>query len=262
MSNATNRPEVVNAAGNIESLAFCSALGGWLILGWIGFGWDDQQSGCEATLLFSNRVVTAEPSTCVFERPDVRKIGTGIVIFIPDERDQLGMPHDLTLRRGNFTFYSTLNAAQTPEHPAQITHARTLIALAARSEQWKTLVTMLHRPIFTGANTLEGFERPVFLQLDDVYVCPPHGLWIAGWTLDPFGIVKSMALRCGGRRALIDPKSCITISRPDVRDAFADRFGGLRARREIIESGQWQERRNRIAVWFGATRSRMAFSPM
>jgi integrase/recombinase XerD len=36
----------------------------------------------------------------------------------------------------------------------------------------------------------------------------------------------------------------------------------LRARREIIESGQWQERRNRIAVWFGATRSRMAFSPM
>jgi GT2 family glycosyltransferase len=227
VSTETNRPDVVSGPGNIESLAFCPALGGWLVLGWIGFGWDDQKSGCEAALLFSNRVVTAEPTTCIFERPDVRAIGTGIVIFIPDERDQLGIPHDIALRAGNFTFFSALNTALTMEQPAQITHARTLIARASRSKQWKTLVTMLHRPIFTGANTLESFERPVFLALDEVYVCPPHGLWIVGWTLDPFGIVKSMAVRCGARRATIDPKTWIAIPRPDVRDAFADKFGGL-----------------------------------
>jgi hypothetical protein len=32
-----------------------------------------------------------------------------------------------------------------------------------------------------------------------------------------------------------------------------------RARREINESGRWQKRRNRITVWFGATRSGVAF---
>ena len=140
------------------------------------------------------------------------------------------MPYDLTLRRGDYTFYSALNAAQTLEQRAQIAHARSLMAHAVRSEQWKSLVSMLDRPIFTGVDTLDSFERPVFLQLDLAFVCPPHGLWIFGWTLDPFGIVKSMVLRCGGRRAVIDPKAWITISRADVRDGFADRFGGLSAK--------------------------------
>ena len=221
---------MVNAAGNIESLAFCSALGGWLVLGWIGFGWDDQDAGCEAVLNFGGRTVTTEPVACVFDRADVRKLGTGIVVFIPDQRDLRGMPYDLTLRRGDYTFYSALNAAQTLEQRAQIAHARSLMAHAVRSEQWKTLVSMLDRPIFTGVDTLDSFERPVFLQLDLAFVCPPHGLWIFGWTLDPFGIVKSMVLRCGGRRALIDPKTWITISRADVRDGFADKFGGLSAK--------------------------------
>jgi GT2 family glycosyltransferase len=221
---------VVNGAGNIESLTFCSALGGWLVLGWIGFGWDDQSTGSEVILNFTSRVVTAEPITCVFDRADVRKLGTGIVIFIPDQCELRGMPHDLTLRRGDYTFYSALNAAQTPEQRAQITHTRSLIANAVRSERWKMLVAMLDRPIFSGIDTLDSFERPVFVQLDLAFVCPPHGLWIFGWTLDPFGIVKSVVLRCGGRRALIDPKTWITVSRPDVRDGFAEKFGGLSAR--------------------------------
>ena len=78
---------MMNASGNIESYAFCPALGGWLVLGWIGFGWDDQDADCEAILNFGGRTVTAEPCACVFDRADVRKLGTGIVIFIPDQRD-------------------------------------------------------------------------------------------------------------------------------------------------------------------------------
>jgi tetratricopeptide (TPR) repeat protein/lysophospholipase L1-like esterase len=87
--------------------------------------------------------------------------------------------------------------------------------------------TMLDRPIFMGVDTLDSFEQPVFLQIDLALAWPPHGLWIFGWTLDPFGIVKSMALRCGGRLAQIDPKMWISISRVDVLDAFADKFDGL-----------------------------------
>ena len=220
----------MSVAGNIESIAFCSALGGWLVLGWIGLGWENEHGDCEATVTFSGRTLTAEPVICVFDRADVRKLGTGMVVFIPDQRDLRGAPHDLTLRYGASIFYSALNGAQTPEQRTQIAHARSLLAHAVRSEQWKTLINMLDRPIFTGVDTLDTFERPVFLQLDLAYVCPPHGLWIFGWTLDPFAIVKSMVLRCGGRRALIDPKTWIPISRADVRDGFSDRFGGLSAK--------------------------------
>lgn len=217
-------------AGNIESLSFCSALGGWLVLGWIGFGWDDQQTRCEATLTFANGTIVAEPIACVFDRADVRKVGTGVVIFIPDQRDVRGMPQDLTLRCGDYTFYAALNSAQALEQRTQIAHARSLIAHAVRSEQWKTLVAMLQRPMFTGNDTLDDFERPVFLQLDDVFLCPPHGLWMFGWMLDPFSIVKSIVVRCGSRQALIGPSTSIPISRADVRDGFADRFGGLSAK--------------------------------
>ncbi len=219
----------MSAAGNIESVSFCSALGGWLVLGWVGFGWSDQNGAAEAVMDFGNRSLAAEPISCIFERADVRKLGTGIVIFIPDQRELRGTPHDITLRAGEYTFYSTFNAAQVPDQRTQIAHARGLITHAVRSEQWQTLVTMLDRPIFTGVDTLDAFERPVFLQLDLSYVCPPNGLWIFGWALDPFGIVKSMTLCCGSRRALLDPKAWINISRADVRDGFADKFGGLSA---------------------------------
>ena len=124
----------MSAAGNVESLAFCSALGGWLVLGWIGFGWDDQPTDFEATLTFGIRTVTAEPITCVFEREDVRSLGTGIVIFIPDQRELREMPHDLILRRGDYIFRSALHTAQKPEQHAQIPHARILLAHSVRSQ--------------------------------------------------------------------------------------------------------------------------------
>ncbi len=221
---------MVNAAGNIESFAHCPSLGGWLILGWIGFGWDDEAARCEAILNFGGRTVTAEPIVCVFERQDVRKIGTGAVIFLPDANDVHGIPHDLTLHRGSYSFHAVLASAQTVDQKSEIAHARSLISHAVRSEQWKTLIQMLEKPLFTGVDTVDRFQRPMFLQVDLAYVCPPHGLLIFGWTLDPFGIVSKMVLRCGSRAALLDPREWISVPRPDVRDGFSEKFGGLSAK--------------------------------
>jgi GT2 family glycosyltransferase len=230
MSFLKESDRMVNAAGNIESLAYCPSLGGWLILGWIGFGWDDEAAPCEAILTFGGRTVTAEPVVCVFERHDVRKIGTGAAIFLPDQNDIRSTPHDLTLRRGGYSFHAVLMSAQTVDQKAEITHARSLISHAVRSEQWKTLIQMLEKPLFTGVDTVDSFQRPMFLQVDLAYVCPPNGLLIFGWTLDPFGIVAKMVMRCGSRNALLDPQEWISVPRPDVRDGFAEKFGGLSAK--------------------------------
>lgn len=217
-------------SGNIESLAYCPSISGWIILGWIGFGWDAESDQPEATLNFAGRLVVAEPILCTYERADVRKIGTGVVIFIPDQRSLKGMPHDLTLRRGKFEFSTVLASAQIADASGAMTHGRSLLAHAMRSEEWQSLITLLERPLFTGADTLEAFDRPVFMQVDLAFVCPPNGLLIFGWTLDPFGTVATMRLHCGGRSAVIDARTWISISRADVSDGFANKFGGLSAK--------------------------------
>jgi hypothetical protein len=220
----------VAVSGNIECLAYCPSISGWIILGWIGFGWDAENDRPEATLNFAGRLVVAEPILCTYDRADVRKIGTGVVIFIPDQRNLKGMPHDLTLRCGKFEFSTVLASAQIADASGAMTHGRSLLTHATRSEEWNRLITLLERPLFTGADTLEAFDRPVFMQVDLAFVCPPHGLLIFGWALDPFGTVSVMRLHCGGRSAVIDPRTWISISRPDVSDGFASKFGGLSAK--------------------------------
>jgi GT2 family glycosyltransferase len=220
---------IVAVPGNIESLTYCPSIGGWIVTGWIGFGWDAESDRPEATLNFAGRLVASHPVVCVFERTDVRKVGTGVVMFIPDQRDLKGTPHDLVLRRGSFVFSTTLISAQSFDANEAIRHAGNLLAHAARSEEWKDLITLLARPHFTGTDTLDTFDRAVFMHVDFAFLCPPHGLWIVGWTLDPFGTVAKMLLRCGGRSAPIDPREWISISRSDVSSGFADQFGGLSA---------------------------------
>jgi GT2 family glycosyltransferase len=220
----------VSAAGNIESFAYCPSLGGWLVLGWFGFGWDAGSGQPEASLNFGDYSSSSEPIVCTFERADVRKVGTGIVIFIPDQADLKRNPYDLTLRHGEYVFQASMMGAQRADQQHAMAHARNLIAHAPRSQEWQALIAMLDRPLFTGADTIGDFDHPVFMQVDQTYLCPPHGLWLFGWTLDPFSIVKKMTLRCGSRSAPLDPRDWISISRLDVRDGFAEKFGGLNAR--------------------------------
>jgi GT2 family glycosyltransferase len=220
----------LSAAGNIESFAYCPSLGGWLILGWFGFGWDAGTSSPGALLSFGETVASSEPVVCTFERADVRKVGSGVVIFVPDQADLKRNPYDLTLRHGEYVFQASMLGAQRADQQYAINHALNLITHAPRSQEWQTLIAMLDRPLFTGADTLDAFNRPVFMQVDLAFICPPHGLWLFGWTLDPFETVKKMMLRCGSRSVELDPREWISISRSDVRDGFAANFGGLNAK--------------------------------
>ena len=218
-------PCPANAAGNVESLSYCSSLGGWLILGWIGFGWDHDDAPCEALLNFGCEVKASEPIVCVFDREDVREIGTGAVIFLPIERDAHGTPQDITLRRGSYSFSAGLGSTQMVDAATGEAHARNLLTHAERSEHWKTLVQMLGKPVFTGEDTIDRFKRPFFLHIDFAYLCPPFGLVLLGWMVDHFDITLEMTVRCGCQSARLDLQQMIHVPRPDVRDLFAEKFG-------------------------------------
>ena len=103
----------------------------------------------------------------------------------------------------------------------------TSVIAAGNLEQQRALIQTLGSPSFTGQDTIDRFKRPVFLQIDSAYACPPCGLLIFGWMLDPFDTISRMTLRCGSRSAVLDPQQWLPIPRPDVRDSFADRFGAV-----------------------------------
>jgi GT2 family glycosyltransferase len=220
----------VAVAGNIDSLAYCPSIGGWIVTGWLGFGWDAESDPSEVTFDFAGRLLAVQPIICAIDRPDVRKVGTGIVVFIPDPRELKGTPHSFALHRGSPVFSTSLVAAELFDERTALTHCRNLLLHAARSEEWQSLITLLERPHFAGSDTIDTFDRPVFLHVDFAFVCPPHGLWIIGWVIDPFHTVAKMTLRCGVRSANIDPREWISMSRADVSNGFADKFGGLSAK--------------------------------
>lgn len=67
----------------------------------------------------------------------------------------------------------------------------------------------------------------MFLELDSASFCPPAGLLLRGWFIDPFKTVTSIRVRCGASSRLLDPLHWLAIPRPDVREGFSKKFGGL-----------------------------------
>ena len=102
---------------------------------------------------------------------------------------------------GAFVFSASLASAQIQDARGAIAHARSLLTHATRSEEWKRLTMLLERPVFTGADTLDGFEEPVLMQVDLAFVCPaPRAVAVR---LDarslPDGRADVCPLRAGGQ---------------------------------------------------------------
>ncbi len=122
----------------------------------------------------------------------------------------------------------------TPSEPLEdlseaeaIARTKSLVTTAVRSGRRAHLLRLLNRPSYAGQDTLEALQPPVFLELDSVCLCPPAGLLLRGWFIDPFKSVESIRVRCGSESRLLDTRHWIPIARPDVREGFSRNFGGL-----------------------------------
>ena len=214
-------------AGCVDFIAYSAALNGWLAGGWIGHAWDDQDRPSTGTLNFGHSTIRADAIVCLFSRSDVRKIGNGIVLFIPGSSDRTQDLHELIIERDGVCF------SLAPSKPLErLTEAEAfarvegLIKSAGRSERRACLLRLVNRPSFNGQDTLDKLQSPVFLEIDAGYLCPPDGLLLRGWFVDPFRHVASIRVRCGSQSAPLDPAKWIAIPRPDVRDSITAQFGG------------------------------------
>ena len=79
--------------------------------------------------------------------------------------------------------------------------------------------------VFTGANTLPTLRDRVFLELEEVIICPPHGLAMVGWTLSAPGTLRAIRLYSGERCTELRLEDCTRHERPDVRDSVGAQHG-------------------------------------
>jgi GT2 family glycosyltransferase len=225
------RPSV-NNPGCVDFVTHCPKLGGWLAGGWIALGWDDSDAPPDCTLQFADGVVSGAAPLCLFPREDVRKLGTGFVLFLADEttrghRDLL----ELRLRRpGHDVRLPPSVKLHKPSEADAITRTKTQLAASARTAQRASLLNLITRPAFTGQDTLNTLGADVFVETDAAILCPPGGLLLRGWFADPFRRVASLRVRCGSQSVLLDPQKWVSIARPDVCESLAKQHANIAER--------------------------------
>jgi GT2 family glycosyltransferase len=214
--------------GCIDSLTYCGSMEGWLAAGWIDLTWDDQDIPPQCLLEFAGGDVQAEGIACTFPRADVRKMGIGLLLFVPGAPGRAAELQDVILTQFGRSFRLTPSEPlDTPGEAEAMARVKSLANTAPRTARRAQLLRLLNRPTFSGQDTVETLQQPIFLELDGAYLCPPDGLLLRGWMIDPFDSLSVLRVRCGAEARTIDPRRWVPIARPDVREGFSAQFGGL-----------------------------------
>ena len=215
-------------AGYVDIYGFSPAAGGWIIAGWVSRDWDSSDQEATAVLEFDSRQVSGAFTACIYEREDIKKVGQGLVAFIRSTDSQPSYLVDAMLQAGGR--YFRLVAAQVGrllDEPKVLDSCRDLIAAAPRSRNRAELLKLFGRTRYRGQDTLTDLRLPVFLELDALYLCPPHGVLLRGWFVDTFAQVSKLRLRSPGSTHSLDPTQWIRISRPDVANTLSERVGSV-----------------------------------
>lgn len=180
--------------------------------------------------LSGRRHVVSEADGChlrralfaAFPREDLGGDGCGFIGLIeaPDLR-ALGEPSSFHLREGRS--WRRLDWLETGQRlPGEVAHAH-LRAMLPRLEADAATVRKLRRIAnggFDGRDTLSAVDRPVRIGLDCAMVAAGTGLFLAGWLLDPTGIVDCLTLRSTAGMAADITHHWTRTARPDLNEAF------------------------------------------
>jgi GT2 family glycosyltransferase len=215
-----------SSAGCLDFYGYSPTLCGFLIGGWIGFAWNDPVDPPTAILRLGEQEVKGIAYVCLHEREDVRKLGIGFILFFRAQEPPSGELTSLDLFSEGHQFHlATTQTTVTFDEKQLFAHAKTFVDLSQRNETRGRLLKLLDQPHYLGVDTTSQLPWPFHFELDKTYFCPPSGILLRGWFLDPFRQVTRMTLRSGVRTASLDPTVWITVARPDVRDAFNQRYG-------------------------------------
>ena len=214
--------------GTIEVYSFSTALGGSVIGGWIDFSWNDPIGPPTVVLRTDAAELSGKGLICLFPRDDVKKQGLGYVLLVDCLESSTSRISEILIHSDDRT-YRLLPADGMELYSEEriLLHAKHFLQSAPASERRSRFRRLLERPYYKGEDTLSALVWPVHLEVDSFYFCPPQGMVVRGWFLDPFHRVARIRLCGGGARQVLDPESWIVVKRRDVADAFAPKYGSV-----------------------------------
>lgn len=221
-------PTPTAGTGHLEQFGHHATAGGWLFTGCTSPGLPAlPDATLPALLRFENVEIAAQAIIATYPRPDMADLGSGIAGFLPALDPQTGPPTSLTLTLPDGAIWTL-----TPLPEAQPTHDQDLAARLLpvlehlpESPVRTQLIALARRQFFNGANTLPLLRQPVFLEMEEAIICPPHGLTILGWTLSAPGTLAAIRLHSGPRRTELRLANSIRHDRPDVRGSVGAQHG-------------------------------------
>jgi GT2 family glycosyltransferase len=214
--------------GYIDFYGFSPVVGGWVLAGWIGRDWQAGDEANPITLEFSAGRIEATAWTCLFERNDVKKVGSGVVIVVDSADSSHTYLTDVLLQLGDRRFrIVAAQMARAVDENQLLDRCRDMISAAPRTGSRAEFLRRFSRSKYSGRDTLTELPLPVLLELDATYLCPPHGLLLRGWFADPFATIAKIRLRSITSTHVIDPAQWIRIPRPDVVSSLAERYGTI-----------------------------------
>jgi GT2 family glycosyltransferase len=214
--------------GYIDFYGFSPVVGGWVLAGWVGRDWQGGDEANPVSLEFSSGRLDSSAWTCLFERNDIKKMGSGVVIVVESGDSSHTYLTDVLLRLGDRQFrVVAAQMARAVEENQLLDRCRDMISAAPRTGSRAEFLRRFSRSKYSGRDTLAELKLPVLLELDATYFCPPHGILLRGWFADPFTTITKIRLRSNASTHVIDPSQWIRIARPDVVASLTERYGTI-----------------------------------
>jgi GT2 family glycosyltransferase len=221
--------------GFIDFFGYHAPSGGWYFVGWVRLSAPPGHHADTAlTATFQLGQITGVPLSTFHMRPDLQGIGYGIVAFLPGAGRFQGALTAVELVSDTFKVsLPATNAVQQFRDHDLSGRVRAVLGTATGPNRAR-LLTLLARQGYAGQDTLAGLPDPVFMDFDEIIVCPPDGLVLLGWLLAKPGTVAAIRLRSGDSVCPIPLDTLIPISRPDVVDAVGRPYGLTRQQNGFI----------------------------
>ncbi|MDO9708298.1 glycosyltransferase family 2 protein [Paracraurococcus lichenis] len=220
VQTAPGKPE---PDGFVDWHGYSKALGGWFFGGWVRGETLKGVETCRAVARFEDAAIEVEAPVSGYPRPDVESIGIGYIAFVPSASGDPGLLQGLELSLEAERKISPSLGTGRMKEAELLALVRTLLGAETRKPR-TPLLKVLAQPSYQGEDTLAKLPVPVHLEVDAVLAAPGAGLVLQGWCLDPNRAIAAIRLRARGFLSAPLAERWIATDRPDIRDAFADRY--------------------------------------
>lgn len=217
-------PSPVPWNGLVDYYGYHSGSGAWFFVGWVEATHvpSDKPVTVDIRVDFESSELSGPATVAYFHRADLGERGSGVVLHLPSSGR--GMGRLAWLEVAGADHRAGMSVPADCQHLRGVDVGARLFAELSNAEgaskSRETLLSLLLRKGFTGADTLGTLKDEIRLGLDHAILCRPEGVVLMGWMAAGTDVVRAVRLRAGLAVASMNERNTIRVPRPDVVEAL------------------------------------------